>query len=96
MLLDSRGACQLGSIAKDSATDRSTSRCQDEAFTLWKQVLLAMKEKYSFKDDLMPEIKKLWTTMEKCILFFFLKECTMVEMLPDSTFIPDGPNQESG
>jgi len=91
VLLDSREACQLGSIAKNSAIDRGISRCQDEAFTLWKQMLLAMKEKYPFKDDLMPEIKK-WTTMEKGILY--LKECTMVEMLQSSTFIPDDPNQK--
>ena len=64
MLVDSREDCQLASIAKDSAIDRGISRCQDEAFTLWKKLLLAVKEKYPFKDDLMPEIKK-WTTMEE-------------------------------
>ena len=66
MLLDGREAYQLGSIAKDSAIDKGISRCQDEAFTLWKQMLLGVKETYPFKDDLMPEIK-IWTTVEKSI-----------------------------
>jgi len=63
VLLDSRETCQLGSIARDSAIDGGISTCQDEAFTLWKWMFLAVKEKYPFKDNLMPEIKK-WTTME--------------------------------
>ena len=58
VLLDDREAQQLGSMARDSAIHRGLSTCQDEAFTLWKRMLLAVKEKYSFKDDLMPEIKK--------------------------------------
>ena len=53
-------------------------------------MLLAIKEKYPFRDYLMPEVKK-WTAMEKGI--HYLRECTMVEMLHDCTFIPD-PNQE--
>lgn len=53
-------------------------------------MLLAIKEKYPFRDDLMPEVKK-WTAMEKGI--HYMRECTMVEMLHDCTFIPD-PNQE--
>ena len=40
-------------------------------------MLLAVKEKYPFRDDLMPEIKK-WTDMEKGI--HYLKECTVVEI----------------
>jgi len=60
-------------------------------FTLWKQMLLAVKENYPFKDDLMPEIKK-WTAMETGICYS--RECTLVDMLHDPTFIPDDPNQE--
>ncbi|XP_021236236.1 uncharacterized protein LOC110389699 [Numida meleagris] len=90
-LLDSTEACQLGSIARDSAIDRDIRRCQDESFTLWKRMLLAVKEKYPFKNDLMPEAKK-WTTMEKGIQY--LRECAVVEMLHDPGFIPDDPNQE--
>jgi len=69
--LDSREACQLKNTAKNSAFDR----CHDEAFTLCKQMLLAIKEKYPFKDNMMPEIKKR-TTMEKGI--HYLRECAVV------------------
>ena len=64
--LDSREARQLGGIARDSAIDRGITTCQNQAFTLWKQTLLAIKERYPFKDDLMPEKKK-WTHMEEGI-----------------------------
>jgi len=64
VLLDSREACLLGGIARDSAIDRGISTCQNQAFTFWKRMLLAVKERYSFKDDLMPEKRK-WTDMEK-------------------------------
>ena len=43
-------------------------------------MLLAIKEKYPFRDYLMPEVKK-WTAMEKGI--HYLKKCAMVEMLLD-------------
>ena len=64
MSLDSREARQLGGIARDSAIDRDISTCQNGSFTLGKQMQLAVKERYPFKDNLMPEIKK-WTTMEE-------------------------------
>ena len=63
-MLDSREACLLGGIARDSAIDGGISTCQNQAFTFWKRMLLAVKERYSFKDDLMPEKRK-WTDMEK-------------------------------
>jgi len=89
--LDSREARQLGGIARDSATDKGTSTCPNVSFTLWKQMLLAMKEGYPFKDDLMPEKRK-WTDMEKGICY--LREYTVVEMLHSLTFIPDEADQE--
>jgi len=89
--LDSREACQLGGIARDSATDRGISICQNQAFTVWKWMLLAVKERYPFKDDSMPEKKK-WTDMERGICYF--REYTVVEMLCSYTFIPDKPDQE--
>ena len=89
--LDSREARQLGGIARDSAIDRRISTCQNQAFTLWKRMLLAVKERYPFKDDLMPEKRK-WIDMEKGIRY--LREHTMVEMLHSPTFIPDEHDQE--
>lgn len=35
---------------------------------------------------------QIWTTIEKDT--DYLRECTMVETLHDSTFIPDDPHQE--
>ena len=93
VLLDSWEAHQLGSIAKNSMIDKGINRCQDKAFSLWKQMLLAIKEKYPSKDDLMPEKKK-WTATKKGSHYF--REWAMVEMLHDTTFIPDNPNQEHG
>ena len=89
--LDSREARQLGGIARDSAIDRGISTCQNQAFTLWKQMLLAVKERYPFKDDLMPEKKK-WADMEEGICY--LREYAVVEMLHSPDFIPDEPDQE--
>ena len=89
--LDSREARQLGGIARDSAIDRCISTCQSQAFTLWKQMLLDVREKHPFKDDLMPEERK-WTDMEKGISY--LRECAMVEMIYSPDFIPDEPDQE--
>ena len=56
--LDSREARQLGGIARDSAIDRRISTCQNQAFTLRKWMLLAVRDKHPFKDDLMPEKRK--------------------------------------
>ena len=89
--LDSREARQLGGIARDSAIDRGISTCQNQAFTLWKRMLLAVKERYPFKDDLMPEKKK-WADMEEGIRY--LRECAVVETLHSPDFIPDEPDQE--
>jgi len=54
-------------------------------------MLLAVKERYPFKDNLMPEKKK-WTDMKKGICY--LREYAVVEMLHSPTFIPDEPDQE--
>ena len=89
--LDSREARQLGGVARDSAIDRGISTCQNQAFTLWKRMLLAVKERYPFKDDLMPEKKK-WADMEEGICY--LREYAVVEMLHSPDFIPDEPDQE--
>ncbi|XP_046761077.1 uncharacterized protein LOC121108186 [Gallus gallus] len=91
VLLDSREAHQLGGIARDSAIDRGISTCRNQAFTLWKWMLLAVKERYPFKDDLMPEKRK-WNDMEKG--FCYLREHAVVEMLHSPTVIPDEPDQE--
>jgi len=53
-------------------------------------MLLSIKEKYPFKDNLMPEKKK-WTDTEKGI--HYLREYAVVEMLQSPIFIPDEPDQ---
>ena len=69
VLLDSREAHQLGGIARDSAIDRGSSTCQNQAFARWKRMLLAVKERYSFKDDLMPEKRKQTDMVKRHPLF---------------------------
>ena len=54
-------------------------------------MLLAVKERYPFKDDLMPEKKK-WADIEKGVRY--LREYAVVEMLHSPDFIPDEPDQE--
>lgn len=58
-------------------------------------MLLAVKERYPFKDDLMPEgkkKKKKRTDREKDICY--LRDYAVVEMLRSPIFIPDEPDQE--
>jgi len=54
-------------------------------------VLLAVKEKYPFKDYLQPEMKK-WTTIEKGIQYS--RETSVVEMSYDPKFAPNKPCQD--
>ena len=89
--LDGSEARQLGGIARDSAIDRHIGTCQNGSYTLWKRMLLAVKAKYPFKEDLMPEKRK-WTDIEKGIRY--LRECAVVETLYSPTFIHDDPDQE--
>lgn len=91
VLLDFNEACQLGSIAWDSTIDRGISRCLNRVATLWEWVLLAVKERYPFKDDLEPVMKK-WNTVEKGIQY--LRETALVEMLYDPMFVSNNPRQD--
>ena len=62
----------------------------EQAFTLWKRMFLAVREKHPFKDDLMPEKRK-WTDTEKGIRYS--RECAMVEIIYSPDFIPDEPDK---
>ncbi|XP_048786387.1 uncharacterized protein LOC125686447 [Lagopus muta] len=88
--LDGNEARQLGAIARDPAIDRGISRCSDEAASLWERVLIAVKEKYPFKNGLKIAMKK-WDTVEKGIQY--LREIGVVEMLYDPNFVPNQPHQ---
>lgn len=61
------------------------------AATLSERVLLAMKERYPFNNNLEPETKK-WNTPEKGIQY--LRETAVVEMLYDCMFLPNNPCQD--
>lgn len=50
MSLDGNEARQLGDIARDKSIDRGISRCLDGAATLWDRMLIAVRERYSYKD----------------------------------------------
>ena len=89
--LDGNKVRQLGGIAKDSSIDRGISRCLDGAAALWERMLVAVRERYPFKDSLKPVMKK-WDTIEKGIQY--LREIAVVEMLYDPNFVPNNPCQE--
>jgi len=54
-------------------------------------MLLAVKEKYSFKVELEPGLRS-WNTVEKGIQY--LRETAVVEMLYDPTFVSNNPHQD--
>ncbi|XP_072190515.1 uncharacterized protein [Excalfactoria chinensis] len=88
--LDGNEARQLGSVSRDSRVDRGIGTCQDESYTLWTRMLLAVKERFPLKQDLTPEEKK-WTDIETGIRH--LRERAVVEMLYSPNFRHDDPNQ---
>lgn len=88
--LDGNKARQLGDIARDKSIDRGISRCLDGAATLWDRILIAVRERYPYKDILQPAMKT-WDTIEKGIQY--LREIALVEMLYDSNFAPNDPRQ---
>ncbi len=88
--LDGNEARQLGDIAGDKSIDRAISRCLDEAATLWDRILIAVKERYPYKELLQPA-KKTWNTIERGIQY--LREIALVEMLYESNFVPNDPRQ---
>ena len=88
--LDGNEARQLGDIARDKSIDRGISRCSDGAATLWDRILIAVRERYPYKELLQPAMKT-WDTIEKGIQY--LREIALVEMLYDSNFSPNDPRQ---
>ena len=90
MSLDGNEARQLGDIARDKSIDRAISRCLDGAATLWDRILIAVKERYPYKELLQPAMKT-WNTIEKGIQY--LREIALVEMLYESNFAPNDPHQ---
>ena len=54
-------------------------------------MLLAVKEKYSFKVELEPGLRS-WNTVEKGIQY--LRETAVVEMLYDPMFVPNDSHQD--
>ena len=88
--LDGNKARQLGDISRDKSIDRGISRCLDGAATLWDRILIAVRERYPYKEILQPAMKT-WDTIEKGIQY--LREIALVEMLYDSNFAPNDPRQ---
>ena len=62
----------------------------DGAATLSDQILIAVRERYPYKDSLKP-VMKTWDTIEKGIQY--LREIALVEMLYESNFVPNDPRQ---
>ena len=88
--LDGNEARQLGDVARDKTIDRGISRCLDEAATLWDRMLIAVMERYPYRNDLEPATK-MWDTVEQGIQY--LREMALVEMLYGPNFAPNDPHQ---
>ncbi|KAK4818021.1 hypothetical protein QYF61_004145 [Mycteria americana] len=75
--LEGKEAKQLGSLSWEGGIDKATGKGA-QALSLWKRLLLAMKERYPFKEDVIYHPGK-WTTMEKGIQY--LRELAMLEVI---------------
>jgi len=66
---------------------------QAQALSLWRQLLLAMKERYPFSEDIV-DYRRKWTTMERGIQY--LKELAMWELVYydlDNAQLPTDPDE---
>ncbi|XP_071890641.1 uncharacterized protein [Anas platyrhynchos] len=75
--LTGKEAQQLGFLTRHWGIDRMI-RKGEQASTLWRRLLSAVKERYPFKEDLVCQLGK-WTTMERGIQY--LRELAVLEVV---------------
>ncbi|GAB0203945.1 hypothetical protein GRJ2_002860100 [Grus japonensis] len=75
--LESKEAWQLGCLARDKAIDKVIGK-REGVLSLWRQLLLSVKDRYPFKEELANSQSK-WTTIEGGIQY--LRELAMVEVI---------------
>ncbi|PKU34570.1 hypothetical protein llap_15126 [Limosa lapponica baueri] len=74
---DGREAKQLAPLARESGIDRALGR-PPQSLTLWRRLLLSMRSRYPYRDDITYHPSK-WTTIERSVKN--LREIAVREML---------------
>ncbi|GAB0208777.1 hypothetical protein GRJ2_003343400 [Grus japonensis] len=90
--LEGREAKQLGSLSREGGIDKAIGK-KAQAFSLWRQLLSSVRERYPFREDVVCHPGK-WTTMERGIQY--LRELAVREMVyydPDNVQLPTDPDE---
>ncbi|PKU29135.1 ubiquitin carboxyl-terminal hydrolase 4 [Limosa lapponica baueri] len=75
--LDGRESKQLAPLARESDIDRALGR-PPQSLTLWRRLLLSVRSRYPYRDDIMYQPPK-WTTIERGVKN--LREIAVREMI---------------
>ncbi|XP_061872974.1 uncharacterized protein LOC133628607 [Colius striatus] len=86
--LEGKEARQLGSLSRDGGIDKAMGR-PSQTLSLWRRLLLGMKERYPFKEDI-TSLPSKWTTMEKGIQY--LRELAVLEIIYND-YAPTDPDE---
>ncbi|KAM9591473.1 uncharacterized protein ACIBXB_006269 [Morphnus guianensis] len=90
--LEGKEAKQLGSLSREGGIDKAIGR-KTQLLSLWRRLLLGVKERYPFKDEVTCHQGK-WTTMERGIQY--LRELAVLEVIyndPENAQSPTDPDE---
>ncbi|XP_049650061.1 uncharacterized protein LOC126035473 isoform X1 [Accipiter gentilis] len=90
--LEGKEAKQLGSLSREGGIDKAIGR-KTQVLSLWRRLLLGVKERYPFKDEVTCHQGK-WTTMERGVQY--LRELAMLEVIyndPENVQSPTDPDE---
>ncbi|KAM9591469.1 uncharacterized protein ACIBXB_006265 [Morphnus guianensis] len=90
--LEGKEAKQLGSLSREGGIDKAIGR-KTQVLSLWRRLLLGVKERYPFKDEVTCHQGK-WTTMERGIQY--LRELAVLEVIyndPETAQSPTDPDE---
>ncbi|KAM9590490.1 uncharacterized protein ACIBXB_005749 [Morphnus guianensis] len=90
--LEGKEAKQLGSLSREGGIDKAIGR-KTQVLSLWRRLLLGVKERYPFKDEVTCHQGK-WTTMERGIQY--LRELAVLEVIyndPENAQSPTDPDE---
>ncbi|XP_074909170.1 ubiquitin carboxyl-terminal hydrolase 4 isoform X3 [Buteo buteo] len=86
--LEGREAKQLGSLSREGGIDKAIGK-KTQTLSLWRRLLLGVKERYPFKEDITCYPGK-WTTMERGIQY--LRELAVLEVIYNER-LPRDPDE---
>ncbi|XP_049649568.1 uncharacterized protein LOC126035258 isoform X3 [Accipiter gentilis] len=90
--LEGKEAKQLGSLSREGGLDKAIGR-KTQVLSLWRRLLLGVKERYPFRDEVTCHQGK-WTTMERGIQY--LRELAVLEEIyndPENAQSPTDPDE---